>query len=32
MVSFYQNIRFFNDFKPYIESSERRKIELDLTV
>ena len=32
MVSFYQNIEFFNDFKPFTEISKSRKIELDFVV
>ena len=32
MVYFYQNIEFFNDFKPFAEISKSHKIELDLTV
>ena len=32
MVSFYHNIEFFNDFKPFTEISKRRKIELDFVV
>ncbi len=32
MVCFYQNIEFFNDFKPFYEISKRRKIELDFVV
>jgi hypothetical protein len=29
---FYQNIEFFNDFKPFTEISKSRKIELDFVV